>query len=172
METKRMSTTAERESGRFSRRLEHGVIPILESADALLYTIVGLVFLAAAAGMLGYSVLTFPSNTQNVDQGGFPFAIITLINDLLLVMIIMEVLRTVLSYLAEKGGSLRPFLFIATISATRRILAIGAQMSVSGDKLSPERFQQAMIDLGVNAAAILALAVALFLLGKRADADV
>jgi hypothetical protein len=46
---------------------------------------------------------------------------------------IMEVLRTVLSYLQERAKSLQPFLFIAAISATRRILAIGAQMSVSGD---------------------------------------
>ncbi len=82
-------------------------------------------------------------------------------------MIIMEVLRTVLSYLAERGTSLRPFLFIAAISATRRILAIGAQMSVSGDKLPADRFQMSMIDLAVNAGAILAIAIALFLLSRR-----
>src|ERR1700675_4557147 len=144
---------------RLSRRVERYIIPLLESADAVLYSVVGLVFLAAAAGMLGYSVLSFPATTQ--EAGGFPIAILTLINDLLLVMIIMEVLRTVLSYLAERGGSLRPFLFIASISATRRILAIGAQMSISGNKLSPEKFQQAMIDLGVNASAILAISIAL-----------
>jgi uncharacterized membrane protein (DUF373 family) len=158
------------ERGRFGRRLEHRIIPLLESADAFVYSLVGLVFLAAAAGMLGYSVLAFPANVAlPPPDGGFPIAIITLINDLLLVMIIMEVLRTVLSYLAERGGSLRPFLFIAAISATRRILAIGAQMSVAGETLSPARFQQSMIDLGVNAGAILAIAVALFLLGQRAD---
>jgi len=161
-----------KQTTRFNRRLERIVIPLIESADALLYTLVGLVFLSGAAGMLGYSVWSFPANVENPDLGGFPFAIITLINDLLLVMIIMEVLRTVLSYLAERGGSLRPFLFIASISATRRILAIGAQMSVSGDKLTSDRFQQSMVDLGVNAGAILALAVALFLLGRRAEVDV
>jgi hypothetical protein len=72
----------------------------------------------------------------------------------------------VLSYLAEKGTSLRPFLFIAAISATRRILAIGAQMSLAQGELQPAPFQQAMIDLGVNAAVILAIAVALFLLTR------
>jgi uncharacterized membrane protein (DUF373 family) len=149
----------------FNKRLEHRIIPFLEGADALLYSLVGVVFLLAAIGMLGYSVVAFPMNMQA--EGGFPIAVITLINDLLLVMIIMEVLRTVLSYLAEKGGSLRPFLFIASISATRRILAIGAQMSVAGDTLTPERFQQSMIDLGVNAGAILAIAIALYLLGRR-----
>ncbi len=45
-------------------------------------------------------------------------------------------------------------------------------MSVSGDKLTSDRFQQSMVDLGVNAGAILALAVALFLLGRRAEVDV
>ena len=44
--------------------------------------------------MLTYSVIAFPTA---VEVSGFPIAIITLINDLLLVMIIMEVLRTVLS---------------------------------------------------------------------------
>ena len=151
----------------FRRRLEQSVIPILESADALVYSVVGAVFFLAAAGMLIYSVSAFPGE---VELNGFPIAIITLINDLLLVMIIMEVLRTVLSYLSERGTSLRPFLFIAAISATRRILAIGAQMSVTGDaNLSADQFQQAMIDLGVNAGAILAIALALYLLGRKPE---
>src|SRR5919201_2708661 len=157
----RMDASSRSRARPFSRRIEGQVMPVLEGADALVYALVGLVFLAAAIGMLGYSVVAFPAN---LERDGFPLANITLINDLLLVMIIMEVLRTVLSYLAERGGSLRPFLFIAAISATRRILAIGAQMSVAGETLGPDRFRQAMIDLGVNAGAILAIAIALFLL--------
>jgi uncharacterized membrane protein (DUF373 family) len=156
------------ERHRLSRRLEESVIPALEGADAVVYSLVAAVFLLAALGMLGYSVFAFPGSLAS---DGFPLAIITLINDLLLVMIIMEVLRTVLSYLAERGGSLRPFLFIAAISATRRILAIGAQMSVAGEALTPARFEQAMVDLGVNAGAILAIAIALFLLGRREVKD-
>src|SRR5437870_13819075 len=164
-----MTSQASRQADqRFRHRLEIAVIPVLESADALVYSVVGLVFFLAAADMLIYSVLAFP---VEIEHSGFPIAIITLINDLLLVMIIMEVLRTVLSYLAERGTSLRPFLFIAAISATRRILAIGAQMSVAGESLGADRFRQAMIDLGVNAGAILAIAIALYLLGRRAAAD-
>jgi uncharacterized membrane protein (DUF373 family) len=134
------------------------------------YSLVALVFLAAAFGMLGYSVLAFPANVADPHEG-FPTAVVLLINDLLLVMIIMEVLRTVVSYLAERGGSLRPCLFISAISATRRILAIGAQMSIAGDRITAEKFQQAMIDLGVNASAILAISIALYLLGRREPRD-
>jgi uncharacterized membrane protein (DUF373 family) len=109
--------------------------------------------------------------TPGLPWGGTALAaaVVTLVNDLLLVMIIMEVLRTVLSYLQERATSLQPFLFIAAISATRRIPAIGAQMSVTGDTLSPDKFRQVMIDLGANAGAILAIAVALYLLAGRSS---
>lgn len=146
------------------RRAEHRLVPWLQRADILIYALVGVVFVAAALAMLGYSVLSFWSQ---VGINGFPLAIVELINDLLLVMIIMEVLRTVLSYLEEHGSSLQPFLFIAAISATRRILAIGAKMSIASDTLTAVRFQQAMIDLGVNAAAILVIVIALYLLSRR-----
>ena len=141
---------------------------MLEAADAVVYAMVGVVFFVAALGMLGYSVISFPANLHD---SGFGLAVVSLINDLLLVMIIMEVLRTVLSYLQEGGSSLQPFLFIAAISATRRILAVGAQMSVAGENIALARFQKAMLDLGANAGAILAIAVALYLLGRHPARD-
>jgi uncharacterized membrane protein (DUF373 family) len=147
-----------------AHRVHETLVPLLESADAMVYALVGVVFLVAALGMLGYSLFAFPADLR---EAGFALAIVTLVNDLLLVMIIMEVLRTVLSYLKERGTSLQPFLFIAAISATRRILAIGAQMSVAGERLSADKFRKAMIDLAANAGAILAIAVALYLLSRH-----
>jgi uncharacterized membrane protein (DUF373 family) len=149
-----------------SQRIEQRILPYFVLAEIVVYGLIGLSFLVSALGMLVYSIVSFPDNNQRL---GFPLAIVTLINDLLLVMIIMEVLRTIVSYLEEQGTSLRPFLFIAAISATRRVLAIGAQMSVQGENLSPEKFQQAMVDLGVNAGAILVIALALFLLDRYAQ---
>lgn len=46
-----------------------------------------------------------------VDNTFFALTVVTLVNDLLLVMIIMEVLRTVLSYPQECATSLQPFRF-------------------------------------------------------------
>ncbi len=146
------------------RHVHQTLVPILETADAIVYAAVGAVFLIAAIGMLGYSLSAFPANLHTT---GFALAIVTLVNDLLLVMIIMEVLRTIISYLQEHATSLRPFMFIAAISATRRILAIGAQMSIAGDTLSTDRFREAMIDLSANAAAILAISLALYLLSRN-----
>jgi len=150
-------------------RLRHAVTPWLNGADTFVYILVGVVFLVGALVMLGYTVVTFVQALNGHAEGGFPRAVITLVNDLLLVMIIMEVLRTVLSYIEEGGASLRPFLFIGAISATRRILAIGAEMSISGEtrqQLPREDFTRRMIDLGINALVIL-LIVALYLLARR-----
>jgi len=97
-------------------------------------------------------------------------SIVQLISDLLLVVIIMEVLGTVIHYLKSHVTSLRPFLFIGIISATRGILLIGARLTVeSGGAHNGESFFNDMIELGVNAAVILALGITLRLLGKTAE---
>jgi uncharacterized membrane protein (DUF373 family) len=158
-----MKLDADQQQPIAARHVHQTIVPMLEAADAVIYAMVGVVFLVAALGMLVYSVMSFPGNLRGT---GFGLAVVALVNDLLLVMIIMEVLRTVLSYLQERGSSLQPFLFIAAISATRRILAIGAQMSVAGDSIPTERFHKTMIDLGANAGAILVIATALYLLRR------
>lgn len=133
----------------------------LEFADKLIYWLVGALFLVAAVSMVAYSVTTFAR-----DFGGdFPLALIVFINDLLLVLIILEVLGTVRSYLETGVTSLEPFLYIGIISATRRILAIGAQTTLG--KVGDESFNHLMIDLGVNGGVVLALAVALFLFARN-----
>lgn len=142
---------------------------LLEKSDTLIYAIVGICFLLGALFALGYSFWDFGSTILNM-HGVISVAagaIIKLISDLLLVLIIMEVLGTVIHYLKAHATSLRPFLFIGIISATRGILSIGARLSV--ETVSTTDFYHAMIELGVDALAILALGITLKLLGKLAD---
>ncbi len=134
----------------------------LARADETVYLMVAVLFLVAAAAMAGYAVVVFVRDVRD----GFPLALITFINDLLLVLIILEVLGTVRSYLSTGATSLTPFLYIGIISATRRILAIGAESTLGGSGDETE-FRHRMIDLGLNAAAVLALAGALFLFDRR-----
>jgi uncharacterized membrane protein (DUF373 family) len=136
--------------------------PWLERADQGLYVLVALLFLVAACAMTVYSIYSFVRHLGS----NFPVQLIGFVNDLLLVLIILEVMGTVRSYLQTGATSLRPFLYIGTISATRRILAIGASEVVGGEG-SETAFRHLMIDLGVNAAVVLALALALWLFGRR-----
>src|SRR5947209_4529971 len=153
---------------------------LLERSDSFIYAIVGICFFLGALFALGYSFWDFGSAMLNVQgivsasiatkqavtpQEVVASTIIKLVSDLLLVLIIMEVMGTVIHYLKAHATSLRPFLFIGIVSATRGILSIGAKLSVEGN-VNQSVFNNAMIELGVNGAVILALGITLKLLGK------
>jgi uncharacterized membrane protein (DUF373 family) len=159
---------------------------LLERGDSIIYAVVGVCFFLGALFALGYSFWDFgstmlnipeiiaataalrdPNNPAPTQQAVVADAIIKLVSDLLLVLIIMEVLSTVIHYLKSHATSLRPFLFIGIISATRGVLSIGARLSV--ENVNAEEFYRSMIELGVNALAILALGITLKLLGRMAD---
>jgi hypothetical protein len=130
---------------------------------------------------------------QQFRSGNALEGIFSLVNDVLLVLIIMEVLRTVARFIRKREldvdvEDVVPFLVIGAISAARRILAIGASLSLNEAKHSEQhgsgvdltagwdRFSQAMIELGVNAGLILVIAVAVLIihrytLGRRATGE-
>ncbi len=148
---------------------------LLEKADSVIYAIVGISFLVGALFALVYSFWDFGTNiTGAISSGntaGIANAVIGFVSGLLLVLIIMEVLGTVIHYLKSHATSLRPFLFIGIVSATRSILSIGARLSIGSDspKTITANFESAMIELGVSALVILALGITLKLLGRLVE---
>ena len=154
----------------------------IEAMDGFVYTLVGLFFLVAALVSLAYGVSKFfvslygaymaYVHNQAIGAGDTATIIINFVSDLLLTLIIMEVLGTVVHYLQTRATSLKPFLFIGIISATRGILAVGARLSVTDfSQLHGGEFNSSMIELGVNAGVIIALGVALRLIGNFLDDD-
>jgi len=143
----------------------------LDRGDSLIYAVVGICFFAGSLFTLGYAFWDFGASLSHIGgdspQTVVATAIITLMSNLLLVLIIMEVLGTVVQYLKLHATSLKPFLFIGIISATRGILSIGARLSVS--ELADGAFTRTMIELGIDAAVILALGITLKLLGRDLD---
>jgi uncharacterized membrane protein (DUF373 family) len=140
---------------------------LLERFDQLAYLIAGYVLVAAALAIIAYSLVAFVNKLKE----GFLEASITLINDVLLALIVLELLRTVIGFIRGQGQpnvaeSLIPFLVIAGISASRRILAVGASIGVEEAKgtLEPVRFSQAMIELGISGGLILVIGIALVIL--------
>lgn len=153
-------------------------IHFLERAGSVLYALTGICFVITALLAFVYTFWAFGVSirglhTFSMDQ--LPTrgaqAIIEFISGLLLVLIIVEMLGTVIHYLQTHATSLRPFLFIGIVSATRSILSIGARLSVEGLNIQATDFLHAMIELGVNAAVILALGITLKLLGRLVEFD-
>jgi uncharacterized membrane protein (DUF373 family) len=151
-------TPGTREQRRAIQRLE----PLFDGAMLFIYGVVGLLLLGVALVALGYALATVPKNLA----AGVPSAISALLSELLLVLIVVELLRTILNYIITHTASVRPFLTVAAISSVRRILSIGADLSLNEQK-SREDFTRAMVELVAEGFVILVVAISLYLFSRR-----
>ncbi|MFI5304185.1 MAG: phosphate-starvation-inducible PsiE family protein [Nitrospiria bacterium] len=135
---------------------------IMEKSDKIIYLMTGISFLIIGVAAFIYSWTTFASELRK----GFLHSILTLINNLLLVMIIMEILRTIINYLKSQDILLEPFLYIGIIAATRKMLTAGAEISFM-EMNNDQIFYRYLLDLGINALVVVALSIALYLIGRR-----
>lgn len=140
------------------------VIGLVQVTEDLVHYAVALVLVAVAGVVLVHSV----GELFNSDDE-FAKLVTDVINSILFVIIVMEILRTVVAHFDDAGLQLKPFLIIGIISAVRHILTVGAQASLGagGDaEHSAEEFSQAQIELGVNAAVVIALVLGLTLVWR------
>src|SRR2546421_12819699 len=88
------------------------------------------------------------------------------LNGVLFVVIVLELMSTVVAHFERAGFQLQPFLIIGIISGVRHILTLGARLSLAGE-VTGTAFRRSQIELGVEAAVVLGLGVALFLVRLR-----
>lgn len=136
--------------------------PLFDGATLVLYTAVGALLAALAILALGYTLYSVPKNLGK----GVPEAISALLSELLLVLILVEIFRTIVTFITTRTSSIRPFLTVAIISSVRRILSVGAELSLVED-MPREEFDRAIIEIGVEGGLILVVALALFLVSRR-----
>jgi uncharacterized membrane protein (DUF373 family) len=128
------------------------------------YIAAGLSFLVLGMVVFIYGWLEFVLKMTE----GPARATLVLMNDLLLVVILLELFRTVINFLKSRTISLEPFLHVGIIAAVRRLLTIGAEMTLRGD-ISETRFNQYLQDALVSIGIILALVIALYIYGLRSN---
>ena len=92
----------------------------------------------------------------------FPNGMIQGINDILFIVIILEILRTVISRFTDGVYQLDKFLIIGVIAAVRHILTVGASLTLESSK-SDTAFERALFEMGLNALIVIALVFAIFL---------
>jgi uncharacterized membrane protein (DUF373 family) len=86
------------------------------------------------------------------------------INDVLLVVIVLEIFRTVFAHFGKDGVSAEKFLVIGVISAVRHLLTVGA--ALSSERVTTEMFNRDMVELGVNGFIVVGLVVGIWLLRR------
>jgi hypothetical protein len=95
---------------------------------------------------------------QNVS---FPARITQIISDGLLIVIVLELVETIRQQVQVRerlsGKLVRNFLIIGIVSAIRHLLALGAQLSLGSPETDVSVRRSLLLELGVNAAIVLAL---------------
>lgn len=140
------------------------LIKNLEYFDAGVQVLLAALLFAAALVILGISAYNFFEQIYD----NYLNAVINLIHELLLIMILLELVATIITYLKERTIPLAPFIIIGIISSLRKLLTIGAQMSISDSYIHTEDkiFNRYLIELGVHTAIVFVLVVALLLVKK------
>jgi uncharacterized membrane protein (DUF373 family) len=138
----------------------------METLDGLGYITAGFSFLVLGMVVFAHAWYAF---AKSVASGVLP-SVLLVIHDLLLVVILLELFRTIINFLKTQIITLEPFLYIGIIASTRRILTTGAEAAYSSN-LTNEQFGRYLLDVAVNVLVILALVFAVYLARKRPEVE-
>lgn len=119
---------------------------------------------ALAVSLLGIGIVAFFYSGKRLieTQPFFPNGMIQGVNDILFIVIILEILRTVISRFTDGVYQLDKFLIIGVIAAVRHILTVGASLTLESGK-SDSAFERSIYEMGLNALIVVALVFAIFL---------
>jgi len=138
------------------------LVYLLEQADWWFYVLIGVVFIYLAGATFVHSLIIFLRTAVGNPIG----SVMLLINEMLLILIILELLGTIITYLKVHEIRLEQFFYIGIIACIRRVLAAGSHHSFSG-QMEASVFRQYLWDIGVNGGLILLLSLALFIFSRR-----
>jgi len=138
---------------------------LVENMEEVFHIVLGVFLFGIAVAALIYSVIRVFTTTPF-----FPTGMIQSINDILFIIIILEILRTVIARYTDGVFQLQNFLIIGIIAAVRHILTVGAYMTLGSGK-TREEFDRAVIELGISSGIVVALVLAIFL-AKVAESSV
>ncbi len=156
-------------------RLGSTLFRLIAKGEIITYGYVAV--LLVIAGAISIYLVHYILNAMLLHQPFFT-SLIAVINEVLLILIVMEILRTVTRLLVSPAhdvsiSDLIPFLVIAGISVTRRILTIGAGLSVQeteGHTLDPIKFTQSMTELLVSGVIIVLVSLSVWLIQRKGPA--
>jgi uncharacterized membrane protein (DUF373 family) len=136
---------------------------VMEWLDRLGYLTAGFSLLVLGMLIFAHAWVVFATKAGEIGllQSG-----LKLLNDLLLVIILLELFRTVIRFLQTEILDLEPYLAVGIIACTRRILTASAELSHL-PAMTDTQFYQYLMDVGLNVTVIMVLVVGVFLVRKR-----
>ena len=141
------------------QQVETSILPIkyVDLIEDVFHAVLALALLGIGIGAFFFSI----KRLFETDPF-FPNGMIQCVNDILFIVIILEILRTVISRFTDGVYQLDKFLIIGVIAAVRHILTVGASLTLESGK-SDEAFDRSIYEMGLNALIVVALVFAFFL---------
>jgi uncharacterized membrane protein (DUF373 family) len=138
---------------------DESLIPVtfIDKLEDLLHGFLGIILFVISILAAGFSLQRLIET-----RPFYPLGMIQGINDILFVVIILEIMRTVIVRFTDGIFQLDNFLIIGVIAAVRHILTVGASLTMEKSK-STEYFNRSLMEMGVNTGIVVALVFALFL---------
>ena len=140
-------------------RVETSILPLkyVDLVEDIFHAVLAIALFAIGVGAFFFSIKRLLETAPF-----FPNGMIQGVNDILFIVIILEILRTVISRFTDGVYQLDKFLIIGVIAAVRHILTVGASLTLESGK-SDTAFERAIFELGLNALSVAALVFAIFM---------
>ena len=135
----------------------------MERLDRWGYITVGFSLLGISMGIFVHSWLVF---ARSVNEPSFLLSSITLVNNLLLVVILLELFRTIVRFLETDILRVEPYLAVGIIACVRRMLTASAEL---GDlrNVTAAFFANYLKDVALDTITVTLLIVGIFILRAR-----
>jgi uncharacterized membrane protein (DUF373 family) len=142
-----------------SERIETSIVPLkfIDMIEDVFHAVLALALLLIGIGAFFYTIERLITTAPF-----FPNGMIQGVNDILFIVIILEILRTVISRFTDGVYQLDKFLIIGVIAAVRHILTVGASVTLESGK-TDSAFERAIVEMGLNALIVVALVFAIYM---------
>jgi hypothetical protein len=133
---------------------------LLSGSESIVLVLIGIALVLVAVLLL-YSSMYDLNEAVHHGPGEIEHKAIEILNTVLLVMMTMEIVYTVAISLESHTLNAEPFLIIGVIAGIRRMLVITA--TSTEQEVHPELFHNTLVELGLLAAMVVALAGAIWI---------
>ncbi len=147
------------DSEKVKKEIETSILPdkYVDLVEDVFHAALAVVLLGIGIGAFIFSLKRLFETTPF-----FPNGMIQGVNDILFIVIILEILRTVISRFTDGVYQLDKFLIIGVIAAVRHILTVGASLTLQLGK-TDNAFERAVVEMGLNALIVVGLVLAIFM---------
>lgn len=130
---------------------------LLDRAEDAFHIILTAILFGVATGALVFTLIRLFTTDPF-----FPNGMLQAVNDVLFIVIILELARTVIARFRDGFYQLSRFLIIGVIASVRHLLSVGSSLTLNTEK-TQQAFDRGIIELGINTVIVLVLIFGIFL---------